>query len=177
MINNNESLLTTTLNGETLTLDFLENQSGNAEITVIATANGESINSSFTVTVNPEISQPTEIIGSNSADVLLGTNGSDIITGKGGGDIITGNGGNDIFKYESFVDAGDIITDFNNGDKIDLNDIMASLGQGGRDALATGVVGVQGSSMGTNITIFGSPFIILQNTSVEQMNDSANFIF
>ena len=143
-------------------------------------ANDGELNSNtatVTITVNAVNDLPILISGTDSADILVGTNSSDFFVGKGGGDILTGNGGNDIFKYESLVDAGDIITDFNNGDKIDLSDIIASLGQSDSNPLATGLIRVQASLMGTNITILGAPFIVLQNTSTEQMNNSDHFIF
>ena len=154
-------------------LDFTNIDLGNGlELTLVADGDSLSL-----VTQEKPSEQPTEILGTPNPDILVGTNNNDVIIGKGGGDILTGNGGDDIFKYETFGDAGDIITDFDDGDKIDLSDIMTALGQGGSDGLATGVVGVQPLSTGSSVTIFGIPFIILQNTSVAEVNDSANFIF
>ena len=54
----NKTLLTATINGYTLTLDYLENQSGNATITVRGTANGKFADNTFTVTVNPVDNPP-----------------------------------------------------------------------------------------------------------------------
>ena len=120
-------------------LDFTNIDLGNGlELTLVADGDSLSL-----VTQEKPSEQPTEILGTPNPDLLVGTNNNDVIIGKGGGDILTGNGGDDIFKYETFGDAGDIITDFDNGDKIDLSDIMTALGQGGSDGLATGVVGVQ----------------------------------
>lgn len=50
--NSNEQLVTTNIENKTLTLNFLENQSGTADITVRATANGENVDDIFTITVN-----------------------------------------------------------------------------------------------------------------------------
>jgi uncharacterized repeat protein (TIGR01451 family) len=69
----------------------------------------------------------TSTTGSLENDVLIGTPDDEIITGLRGQDIITGGGGSDIFVYESFVDRGDIITDFSIADDlIDMSQIFDS---------------------------------------------------
>ena len=50
--NSNEGLVTAVLDGSNLNLEFLDNQSGTAEITVRATANGEIADDTFSVTVS-----------------------------------------------------------------------------------------------------------------------------
>ena len=50
--NSNQGLVTTVLDDSNLNLDFLDNQLGTAEITVRATASGEFVDDTFTVTVN-----------------------------------------------------------------------------------------------------------------------------
>ncbi len=57
--NSNSQLVTTTLDGNNLTLDFLDNQSGTADITILATADEQSVEDTFTVTVNPIDDAPT----------------------------------------------------------------------------------------------------------------------
>ena len=50
--NSNPSLVSTTIENETLILNFLENQNGSAEIVIIAISNGKSVSDTFTITVN-----------------------------------------------------------------------------------------------------------------------------
>ncbi|MDJ0742850.1 MAG: hypothetical protein QNJ32_05755, partial [Xenococcaceae cyanobacterium MO_167.B27] len=50
----NEGLVATTIENNSLTLDFAENQSGTAEIILRATANGETVDDTFTVTVESD---------------------------------------------------------------------------------------------------------------------------
>lgn len=57
--NSNIGLLTATINNNQLTLDYLENQFGIANITVRGTANGKYVDNIFTVTVNPVNDTPT----------------------------------------------------------------------------------------------------------------------
>ena len=53
--NTNDSLVTPTLDSNNLTLDFLDDQFGNGEITIEATANGQTVSDTFVVTVNEVI--------------------------------------------------------------------------------------------------------------------------
>ncbi len=53
LANSNTGLVTATLVENQLTLDYLENQAGIAQITVRGTANGQFIDNIFTVTLNP----------------------------------------------------------------------------------------------------------------------------
>ena len=50
--NTNASLVTPSINGNTLTLDYQADQNGTATITVRATSNGKTVDDTFTVTVN-----------------------------------------------------------------------------------------------------------------------------
>ncbi len=51
--NSNDSLVTATINDKNLTLDYLPNQSGTAQITVRGTSNDQTVDETFAVTVNP----------------------------------------------------------------------------------------------------------------------------
>ena len=51
--NTNTALVTPTLNGNNLTLTYASNQTGSAIITIQATADNETVETSFKVTVNP----------------------------------------------------------------------------------------------------------------------------
>lgn len=66
-----------------------------------------------------------EIHGGNWNDLLLGNSGSDQLFGDDGNDTLwgglavdslTGGNGNDVFYYSSQLEAGDVISDFNNSD-------------------------------------------------------------
>jgi RHS repeat-associated protein len=57
--NNNTGLVTATLDGNNLILDYQDNQFGTAEITIRATANGLFVDNTFTVTVNSVNDIPT----------------------------------------------------------------------------------------------------------------------
>ena len=61
--NTNNSLVTPALDGNNLTLDFLDDQFGSGEITIAATANGQTISDTFVVTVN-------EVIPTNNSPTL-----------------------------------------------------------------------------------------------------------
>ena len=86
-----------------------------------------------------------EFIGSSQGDTLAGTSDGDFLNGFGGTDVINGLGGNDVlvggpgrdrltggsgsdtFVFESYLDRGDRISDFEAGtDLIDLSSIFAS---------------------------------------------------
>ena len=61
------------------------------------------------------------IIGSPFGDTLVGNNAANVIDGGRGDDTtLTGGGGDDVFKFAS-GDGADHITDFTDGDKIDLS--------------------------------------------------------
>ena len=51
--NSNESLVTATIEGNNLSLDYRPNQSGTAEITIQGASNGQTVEDTFTVTVHP----------------------------------------------------------------------------------------------------------------------------
>ena len=70
--NNNSELVTTTLDGNNLILDFLDDQFGTAEITVSASDNQETVQDTFTVTVNPVDDAPTVV--NPIADVTVDEN-------------------------------------------------------------------------------------------------------
>ena len=53
------SLVTASIENNTLTLDYQDNQSGTAEITIQGESNGTTVDETFTVTVNPVDDPPT----------------------------------------------------------------------------------------------------------------------
>lgn len=131
----------------------------NNSYTVTVTANdgnGGLVAQTYTFNVT-DVNELNTITGSNSAnflsgtasadvifglggnDTILGNNGNDIIVGGLGKDTLTGGAGNDTFEFNVILDSRarpnhDIITDFTNGDLIDLIDVVgvnAIAGAGG----------------------------------------------
>ena len=72
------------------------------------------------------------IVGSSLAEEIQGGGGFDVIAGGRGADTLSGNAGSDVFLYFLSLDSGvtratrDTITDFGNGDQIDLSRIDAN---------------------------------------------------
>ncbi|MGB5771797.1 MAG: Ig-like domain-containing protein, partial [Crocosphaera sp.] len=176
--NSNENLLTATVDGDSLILDYLPEQFGVADITIQGTANEQSVTDIFKVTVEELSNQLNHITGTIHGDILTGTTGNDIITGGGGGDILTGNGGNDLYLYEDISEGGDIITDFNSGDLIDISDVLIGLGYINGDPWDDGTVKAQDYyDLGTAVILNEQPFVMLQNTPLEVANNPENFVF
>lgn len=131
--------------------------------------------------------QPNVVDGTSARDNLTGTDGDDLITGGQGRDTLTGGESGDQFVYTSIVEAGDIITDFEVGvDQIVLAEVLNSFDYQGEDAIADGYV--QLSSQGTDSFIqidpdgaVGSgrsrPFILVENVTVANLNNTNNFVF
>ena len=130
--------------------------------------------------------QPNVINGTSGRDDLTGTDEDDIITGGKARDSISTGDGNDLLIYNSIVDAGDKITDFEVGkDKIVLSELLESFNLGSSDAFADGylqLVGVGSSSLitvdtdGTAGSGRARPFILVQDVTVDQLNNPANFV-
>jgi uncharacterized protein len=92
------------------------------------------------VIVDLMLAPPKRITGTAGADVLVGTAGDDIITGGPGRDVLTGGAGRDLFVYNSVLDGGDTITDFQPGlDVIVLTQLISGLGLSA-NSLPAGVV-------------------------------------
>lgn len=60
--NSNEALVNTVIAGNTLTLTFAENESGAADIVILATANGLTVTDAFVATVLPAPDQPPVVV-------------------------------------------------------------------------------------------------------------------
>ncbi|MBK6854740.1 MAG: choice-of-anchor L domain-containing protein [Burkholderiales bacterium] len=81
------------------------------------------------------------LTGNVGKNVLNGGAGDDVIEGGGGIDQLTGGSGNDYFVFSSVSDSlvgkkHDVITDFEQGDMIDLSDIDAIIGTSTDDAFS-----------------------------------------
>jgi hypothetical protein len=122
--NSNSGLVTATVNGNNLILNYQSNQFGTADITVRGTSNGETVDDTFIVTVQP---LGNVINGTDGRDDFKGTSGRDIINVFGGDDKIDAKEGNDLV----YAGTGD---DELKGDK--GNDII--YGEAGKDKLDGG---------------------------------------
>jgi Ca2+-binding RTX toxin-like protein len=116
--NTNPSLVSTSLNGNLLTLNYAANQFGTAQITVLGTSNGLTVADTFTVTANSVYNLITgtsandSLNGTTAQDKILGLAGDDKLDGKDGNDVIYGGDGRDDIKgYKGndflFGNAGD----------------------------------------------------------------------
>ena len=102
-----------------------------------------------------------ELTGNSANNVLSGLDGEDTLTGGLGKDTMTGGAGNDTFDFNVILDSRarpnhDIITDFNDGDIIDLSDIA------GLNAVA-GLGGVVANSVSWSL-VSGNTIISIETT-------------
>ncbi|MGL4500710.1 MAG: calcium-binding protein, partial [Planktothrix sp.] len=141
LTNSNTGLVTPSINGNTLTLNYLNNQFGTANITVRGTSNGKTVDDTFIVKVNDspvtDPNAPFNIINVTSANNnVKGTAGNDQINGIAGNETLAGEKGNDI------INGGDGNDNLKGGDGNDTlngdagNDQLA--GQSGDDVLNGG---------------------------------------
>jgi Ca2+-binding RTX toxin-like protein len=66
-------------------------------------------------------SEPNVLLGHLGNDILSGAGGDDLLVGEEGDDTLTGGEGNDTFQYYAGVDTGfERITDFSNGDRLQV---------------------------------------------------------
>ena len=73
--NSNDTLVTTSINGNNLTLDYQDNQSGTADITIQAESNGKTVEETFTVTVDAVDDAP--VVSNRIEDVTVDENADD----------------------------------------------------------------------------------------------------
>lgn len=62
--------------------------------------------------------------GGTGRDTLWGHAGNDTISGGSGADVIRGGAGRDTYVFKDIKDAGDIIQDFRDGEKLDISDLV-----------------------------------------------------
>lgn len=72
--------------------------------------------------------------GRNGDDALRGGTGDDVLVGGRGNDVLTGGGGRDVFRFEGRGFGWDRITDFGEGDRIDLAGVDAQSGKPGNQS-------------------------------------------
>jgi Ca2+-binding RTX toxin-like protein len=128
----------------------------------------------------------TPITGTSKADTLIGTVYNDILIGSQGRDTLTGAGGNDVFAYDSILDAGDTITDFQPGDKLNFSNLLSSIGYSGNNPLADQYVRITAGTGNSSVVQIdldglgsGTPrdLILLRGIDPVTLNKVNNFIF
>ncbi|MBD2516324.1 DUF4347 domain-containing protein [Nostoc sp. FACHB-973] len=98
------------------------------------------------------------LIGGDGNDSLIGGTGNDILIGGTEYDILTGGSGRDQFIYQTFISAGDTITDFNRTeDKLVLTDVFNGLGYSGSNPIGDGYLQFVQSGTSTVVQINESP--------------------
>lgn len=170
--------------------DLLEVTAGTKDIEqVVAENTGSMLNEQIKSGLGEDLeSNPgEEIKGTRSRDVLTGGDGDDTITGFQGRDILTGGGGSDRFVYDSLLDAGDYIKDFEPGsDQIILTELLDGLGYEGNNAIADGYIQLATRGGTTMISIDADgpdgpgrfrTFIAVEDVSKNALNDPSNFGF
>jgi Ca2+-binding RTX toxin-like protein len=101
---------------------------------------------------NPD--QNLILSGLGGDDSLSGGSGDDLLTGGVGRDLLTGGGGNDRYVYTHIKDAGDIITDFANGnDVLDLRNLLGSFDAIVLDPIAEGYLRLTSAGGNTQVEI------------------------
>jgi Ca2+-binding RTX toxin-like protein len=85
------------------------------------------------------------LIGGVGNDRLVGGSGNDTLIGGRGGNELTGGIGADHFVFKTAQDGADLIHDFSRaeGDKIDVSQLLSSLGPIGADPFTNGVLTFQ----------------------------------
>jgi len=128
--------------------------------------------------------------GGAGADIIAGGDGKDILTGGTGADRLTGGAGTDTFRFlaqsESTVTHHDVITDFTQGDRIDLSSVRGDALTYLHDGAFTGQAGelrleASGDGILVDIDLTGDKAsdmqIYLSGTSIGTMQESgADFI-
>ncbi len=170
--------------------DLLEVTAGTKDIEqAVAENTGSMLNQQINSGVGEDLdSNPgEEIKGTRRRDVLTGGDGDDTITGFQGRDLLTGGGGSDRFVYDSLLDAGDRIKDFEPGsDEIILTELLDGLGYEGDNAIADGYIQLASRGGTTMISIDADgpdgpgrfrTFIAVEDVSKNALNDPSNFGF
>ncbi|NKW79073.1 calcium-binding protein [Rhodobacteraceae bacterium R_SAG7] len=107
-----------------------------------------------------------KLVGGTGNDTLSGGADDDVLRGGTGDDVLTGGAGADVFKFRA-NDHTNVITDFEVG--VDHIEVLKG---------ARGMRGVDFEQIGDDVAVyFGNVTVIVQDTTVELMDDSDNFLF
>jgi len=126
----------------------------------------------------------TPVVGTPLKDTLTGNQ----LIGLGGGDSLTGSaGGANEFYYTGLNDTGSIITNFKAGtDRINLTEVLNSIGYKGKDPILDHVVGFKHIASGTFVTIdtdglglkdTAHNFAFVKGLTETQLSNPNNFVF
>jgi Ca2+-binding RTX toxin-like protein len=101
--------------------------------------------------------------GGGGDDIIFGNGGNDILVGGPGLDIMTGGHGDDVFRWNSTVEFGDTITDYDPfGSGGGGHDLLAfdvpTIGIGNNDTTVTYAEGASAASPGMNVA--GNEFVV-----------------
>ncbi|MDJ0532980.1 MAG: S8 family serine peptidase [Xenococcaceae cyanobacterium MO_207.B15] len=147
--NSNSQLVTTTLDGNNLTLDFLDNQFGTADITIRAAANGQSVEDTFTVTVNPF--DPLPIVANPITDVTVDEDAQNQIIDLSN---VFENIDSDTIELEIANNSNpDLVTPLLNGNDLTLDFLENQFGTGAIKIRAT----ADGQSVDDTFTLTVNP--------------------
>jgi Ca2+-binding RTX toxin-like protein len=93
------------------------------------------------------------IMGNTNKNTIDGGIGNDVLHGGYDTDNLTGGAGADIFDFDVLSELGDTITDFSKaaGDKLDIHDLLVSVGYLGTDAFTDQYVSFSQNGTTTNI--------------------------
>lgn len=105
------------------------------------------------------------LFGGGGNDRLKGGGGNDVIRGQSGNDILFGNGGNDRFIFNG-SDGTDHLKDFDVG-----HDKLKFLGASNLNDL-----GFERSGSDVKVT-YGNTVVIVEDTTIAEINDVDNFLF
>lgn len=106
------------------------------------------------------------LYGERGDDLLNGGGGRDVLAGGSGNDILTGGTGGDTFRFRT-GDGADTITDFELG----IDRIRIGQGAAGLDELTF-------AASGSDVVVsFADVALTVQNVTVAELNDGANFLF
>ncbi|MCP4366195.1 MAG: hypothetical protein GY800_12985, partial [Planctomycetes bacterium] len=133
------SLVSATLSGNTLTLDYQENQNGTASVTVRGTSNGKTADSTFTVTVNAVDDPPT--VASPLPDVTVDEDSADTV-----------------------ISLENVFTDVDNDDTAIVISVQSNTGEQLLSASLTGTV----LTLDYQVNQSGTAVITILGTSGEQ---------
>jgi len=106
------------------------------------------------------------LVGRNGNDVLIGGGGDDTLRGGGDNDTLTGSGGSDTFEFLAGGDD-DVITDFQVG-----SDTLRMIGFTSADVSFSNAGGGD-----TLITLTSGDTILVENTTIAQLNSFSDFDF
>jgi large repetitive protein len=125
------------------------------EVTARATeiGGGTPAEASVSATLRVEVVDVVDtFLGTSGPDLLIGTDGADVIEGRGGADTLAGGAGSDRFAYGGdALDAADVITDFDAGDRLDLGALLTTLG--GTPGTADDFISIVQSGTSTEIRV------------------------